>query len=61
VKSNLHSHKLIHTGERKFMCQTCDRTFFQLPNLYKRELIHKNEHISDMCKILLPQFYYDNL
>ncbi len=40
---NLINHTRIHTGERPFECQLCDKTFKQKSNLKKHMRIHTKE------------------
>jgi len=41
--SHLQSHELIHTKERRFICQTCDKRFYWATHLRSHETIYTGE------------------
>ena len=41
-KSNLNRHSRVHTGEKHFACQVCDRKFAQKINLVRHQSTHSD-------------------
>ena len=60
VESNLTNHKRIHSGERSYTCDMCNKAFSQLSNLTAHKRIHSGErpYTCDMCSKAFSQQSY---
>jgi len=52
VYSSYRLHEHIHTGVRKFMCQTCDNTFTNMASLRRHQISHSDQrkYVCQTCE-----------